>query len=98
MIDDFCNSFTAEIRQIIVNNRMKIMCTEKKFIKTITHHDIKILKKEELKTTDEILKTMIRNVLMQTKKNSDNFVCFCTFRVSYSINILCTVERKTGFL
>ena len=39
MIDDFCDSFTAEIRWTAVNNRMKVMCTEKKFIETITHYD-----------------------------------------------------------
>ena len=75
MIDDLCNSFTAEIRQIIMNNKMKAMCTEEKFIKTITHHDMKTLKKEELKTSDEIFRIMIRNMLTQTKeKKSDNLV------------------------
>ena len=63
MIDNFCNSFTAEIRQIIINDRIKVICTEEKFIKTIIYHDVKTFKKERLKTTDEIFKTMIRNML-----------------------------------
>ena len=64
MIDDFCNSFTAEIRQIIINDRIKAMCMKEKFIETITHHDTKTFKKEKLKTTDEILRIMIRNMLI----------------------------------
>ena len=64
MIDDLYNSFTAEIRQTVVNDRMKATCTEEKFIETITYHDMKTLKKEELKTSDEILRTMIRNMLI----------------------------------
>ena len=74
MIDDFCDLFTAEIKQITVNDRMKMMCMKKKFIGTITHYNMKILKKEELKITDEIFRTMIRNMFTQTKKKSDNFV------------------------
>ena len=75
IINNLYNSFTAEIKWTAVNNRMKIMCTKNKFIKIITHHDIKILKKEELKTTDEIFRTMIRNMLTWAKKKrSDNFV------------------------
>ena len=75
MIDDLCDSFTAEIRQIIMNDRMKVMCTEEKFIEIITHHDIEILKKKELKTTDEIFRVTIRNMFTQTKKRkSDNLV------------------------
>ena len=75
MIDDFCNSFTTEIRQIIMNNRMKVMCIEKKFIKTITHHDMKTLKKKKLKTIDEIFKTIIKNMLIWAKeRRSDNFM------------------------
>ena len=72
MIDDFCDSFTAEIRQTVMNNRMKATCTEEKFIKTIIHYDTEILKKEELKTTDEILRTTIRNMLTQTKERRFN--------------------------
>ena len=64
MIDDFCDSFTAEIRQIIMNDRMKMMCMKEKFIETITHHDVKTLKKEELKTIDEIFRTIVRNMLI----------------------------------
>ena len=45
-----------------MNDRMKVMYTEEKFIKIIIHHDMKILKKKELKTTDEIFKIMIRNM------------------------------------
>ena len=63
MINDFCNSFTVEIRQIIMNNRMKATCTEKKFIEIIIYHDTKTFKKEKLKATDKILITMIRNIL-----------------------------------
>ena len=75
MIDDFCNSFTAEIKQTVMNNRMKATCTKKKFIETITHHDMKTLKKEELKTTNEIFRAMIRNMLTQAKKRkSDNLI------------------------
>ena len=75
MIDDFCDLFTAEIKQITVNDRMKMMCMKKKFIETITHYNMKILKKEELKITDEIFRTMIRNMLTWAKeKKSDNFV------------------------
>ena len=75
MIDNLCNSFTARIRQIIMNNKMKAMCMKKKFIKTIIHYDMKTLKKKELKTTDEIFRTTIRNMLTQTKeRRSDNLV------------------------
>ena len=75
MIDDLCDSFTTEIRWIIMNNRMKAMCIEKKFIEIITHHDMKILKKEKLKIIDEIFRTTIKNMLTQTKKKkSDNLV------------------------
>ena len=75
MIDDFCNSFTAEIRQIIMNNKMKVTCMKEKFIKIITHHDVKILKKKKLKITDEIFKAIIRNMLTQTKKKKfNNFI------------------------
>ena len=63
MIDNFCNSFTAEIRQTAVNDRMKVICMKEKFIKAITHHDTETFKKKELKTTDEILRIMIRNML-----------------------------------
>ena len=63
MIDDFCNSFTAEIKQTVMNNRMKMMCTEEKFIKIITYYDMKTLKKEKLKIIDEIFKTIIKNML-----------------------------------
>ena len=51
-----------------MNNKMKAMCIEKKFIKTITYHDMKTLKKEELKIIDEIFRITIRNMLTQTKK------------------------------
>ena len=74
MINDFCNSFTAEIRQTIMNDRMKATCTEEKFIKIIIHHDMKIFKKEELKITDEIFRTTIKNMLTQTKKKFNNLV------------------------
>ena len=75
MIDDFCNSFTTEIRQTVINDRIKTTCTKEDFIETITHYDMKILKKKELKTSNEILKTTIRNMLTQTKKRkSDNLV------------------------
>ena len=74
MIDDFYDSFTAEIKQIAVNNRIKTICTKKKFIETITYHDTKTLKKEELKIINEIFKAMIRNMLIQVKKKLDNFV------------------------
>ena len=63
MINDFYDSFTAEIRQIIMNNKMKVMCTEKKFIKTIIHYDMKTLKKKKLKIINEIFKTTVRNML-----------------------------------
>ena len=63
MIDDFCNSFTAEIKQIIMNNRMKATCMKEKFIEIIIHYDTKTLKKKELKITDKIFRTIIRNVL-----------------------------------
>ena len=46
MIDDFCNSFITEIKQITVNDKMKVMCTEEKFIETITHHNTETLKKK----------------------------------------------------
>ena len=68
MIDNFYDLFTAEIRQIVVNDRMKMMCTEKKFIETITYYDTKTLKKEELKIINEIFRTMIKNMLTQAKK------------------------------
>ena len=74
MINNFCNSFTTEIRQTIMNDRMKATCTKEKFIEIITHHDMKIFKKEKLKTTNEIFRIIIRNMLMQTKKKSDNLV------------------------
>ena len=45
---------------------------KEKFIETITHHDIETLKKEELKTTDEIFKITIRNMLTQIKKKKFN--------------------------
>ena len=58
-----------------MNDKMKVMCMKEKFIETITHHDMKTLKKEELKIIDEIFRTMIRNMLMQTKeRKSDNLV------------------------
>ncbi len=79
MIDDLCNSFTAEIRQIIMNNRMKATCTEEKFIKIITYHDTKILKKEELKTIDEIFRTTIRNMVTQIKKRKFNNLVIISF-------------------
>ena len=63
MIDDLCDLFTAEIRQTVMNKRMKVMCMKEKFMKTVTHHNMKTLKKQELKTTDENLRTMIRNML-----------------------------------
>ena len=68
IINDFCDSFTAEIKQIIMNNKIKVMCTEEKFIETIIHYNIKIFKKEELKITNEIFKAMIKNMLMWVKK------------------------------
>jgi len=75
MIDDLCNSFTAEIRWITVNDKMKVMCMKKKFIKIITHYDMKTFKKKELKITDEIFRIIIKNMLTQIKnKKSDNFV------------------------
>ena len=64
MINELCNSFTAEIRQTVMNNRMKATCLKKKFIKIIIYHDMKILKKENLKTTSEILKAIIKNIFM----------------------------------
>ena len=69
MIDNLYNLFTAEIRQIVINNKIKVICTEKKFIEIITYHDIKIFKKKKLKITDKIFKTMIKNILTQIKKN-----------------------------
>ena len=75
MIDDFCDSFTAEIKQIIMNNKMKITCMKEKFIKIITHHDTEIFKKEKLKIINEIFRITIKNMLTQTKeKNFDNLV------------------------
>ena len=62
MIDDFCDSFTTKIRQIVMNNRMKIMCTEKKFIKIITYYDTEIFKKKKLKITNKIFRTIIKNM------------------------------------
>ena len=75
MINDFYDSFTAEIRQIAVNDRMKITCMKEKFIKIITYHDAETFKKKELKITNEIFKVMIRNIFMWAKKRrSDNLV------------------------
>ena len=75
MIDDLCNSFTAEIRWTVMNNKMKTTCMKEKFIKTITYHDMKTLKKEKLKTTDEIFRSTIKNMFTWVKeRKSDNFV------------------------
>ena len=60
-----------------MNDRMKVTCTEEKFIEIITYYNIKILKKEELKTTDEIFKIMIKNMFMQTKKNLIILSLYC---------------------
>jgi len=68
IIDELCNSFITEIRQTVMNDRMKVMCSKEKFIKIIIYHDMKILKKENLKVTSEILEIIIKNVLIQTKK------------------------------
>ena len=64
IINDFCDSFMTEIRWIIMNKKMKMMCMKEKFMKTVTHHDTKTFKKQELKITDKNFRTMIRNVLM----------------------------------
>ena len=75
MINDFCDSFTAEIRQIAVNDRMKITCMKEKFIKIITYHDAETFKKKKLKITDEIFRATVRNMLIQIKeRKSDNLV------------------------
>ena len=75
MIDELCDSFTAEIRCTAVNDRMKAMCMKKKFIETITHHEMKILKNANQKAISEILKATIKNIVMQIKKKqSDNLV------------------------
>ena len=75
MIDELCDSFTAEIRCTVMNDRMKVMCMKKKFIKTITHHETEILKNANQKTISEILEATIKNVVMQIKKKqSDNLV------------------------
>ena len=47
-----------------MNDRIKATCSEEKFIKTITYYNMKILKKENLKATSEILKVIIKNILM----------------------------------
>ena len=79
MIDELCDSFTAEIRWTIMNNRMKATCLKEKFIKTITHHDMKILKKENSETTNKILKIIIKNIFMQIKEERLNNLIIILF-------------------
>jgi len=68
IINDFCDSFTAEIRYTVMNNKIKIICMKKKFIKIITYHDTEIFKNTNWEIISEILKIIIKNVIMQTKK------------------------------
>ena len=63
MIDDLCNSFTAEIRHTVMNNKMKMMCIKKKFIKIITYHDMKIFKNANQKAINKILEIIIKNII-----------------------------------
>ena len=75
MIDKLYDSFTAEIRQTVMNNRIKVTCLKEKFIKIITHYNTKILKKENSEATNKILKIIIKNIFMQIKKErSDNLI------------------------
>ena len=45
-----------------MNDRMKIICSEEKFIKIIIYYNTEILKKENSKATSEILKIIIKNI------------------------------------
>ena len=62
-----------------MNNRIKIMCSEEKFIKIITYHDTEIFKKENSEATSEILEVIIKNILMQTKEERSNNLIIILF-------------------
>ena len=47
---------------------MKAICSEEKFIKIIIYYNIKIFKKENTEATNKILKVIIKNIFIQTKK------------------------------
>ena len=74
MINQLCDSFTAEIRKTTINNQMKIIYTEQKFLNTILYYIKNESNNQNLKSEKNI-KARYMKILIQIKESrADNFI------------------------
>ena len=72
MINQLCDSFTAEIRKTAINNQIKIICTEQKFLNIILHYIKNEFNSQNLKS-EENIRTRCMKILTQIKESrADN--------------------------
>ena len=77
MINQLCDSFTAEIRKTAIDDQMKIICIEQKFLNAILCY-VKNESNKNLESEENMRKRCMK-ILIQIKKNRTDNLTVITF-------------------